>query len=91
MNHIVGWCAPSVVFLCAGSAKKGLRSFPGSGSIPMAVSNDHYYGYVNAFLAEYEDTWLECATTSLMWSSILVCDFFNEDKSLVLSQHFKER
>jgi hypothetical protein len=42
------------------------------GSIPMAISNDNYYGYIASLLVTRQVTWLECAAASLFWSTILV-------------------
>ena len=38
----------------------------------MNISNDHYYGHVNLFIVENNVTWLECAATCLIWSTMLV-------------------
>ena len=38
----------------------------------MSLSNDHYYGHVNRFLVENQVTWLECAASCLIWSTMLV-------------------
>ena len=47
------------------------------GTIPMSLSNDHYYGYVDRFLVENAVTWLECAAASVCWSTMLV--YYLED------------
>ena len=47
------------------------------GTIPMSLSNDHYYGYVDRFLVENQVTWLECAASSVCWSTMLV--YYLED------------
>ena len=41
-------------------------------TIPMSLSNDHYYGYVNKYIVEQNVTWLECAASCLIWSTMLV-------------------
>ena len=38
----------------------------------MAIANDNYYGYVRDFLVRESVTWLECAASSMFWSTILV-------------------
>ncbi len=30
-------------------------------TIPMAIANDHWYGYVQDLIAQYEVRWIECA------------------------------
>ena len=52
------------------------KTFDG-GEIPMSISNDHYYGFVNRFLVENQVTWLECAACSLIWTTMLV--YYLED------------
>ena len=47
-------------------------SYRDGGTIPMSISNDHYYGHVNRFIVENNVTWLECAATCLIWSTMLV-------------------
>ena len=41
-------------------------------SIPLALANDNFYGYINELLVKEEVTWLECACSNLVWSTILV-------------------
>ena len=41
----------------------------------MSISNDHYYGHINRFIVENNVTWLECAATCLIWSTMLVYYF----------------
>jgi hypothetical protein len=38
----------------------------------MSLSNDHYYGHVNRFMVENRVTWLECAASCMVWSTMLV-------------------
>ena len=38
----------------------------------MSISNDHYYGHVNKYIIENNATWLECAASCMVWSTILV-------------------
>ena len=42
------------------------------GTVPMAIANDNYYGYVMRLLIEKKVTWLECACASLVWTTIMV-------------------
>merc|ERR1711933_543928 len=42
------------------------------GTIPMSLSNDHYYGHVNKYIVDNNVTWLECAASCLTWSTMLV-------------------
>ena len=51
---------------------KGLDGFSGVGSVPMAVANDNFYGYVSPVLVDTNATWLECAAASLHWNSMMV-------------------
>ncbi len=50
----------------------GVGTFFQQANVPMLLSNDHYYGYVDALLASGQVTWLECACASLCWSTLLV-------------------
>ena len=45
--------------------------FHDGGSIPMSVSNDHYYGHVHEYLEKNKVTWLECAACCTVWSTML--------------------
>ena len=38
----------------------------------MSLANDNYYGYAMKLLAEKRVTWLECAASSLAWTTIMV-------------------
>ena len=38
----------------------------------MSLCNDHYYGHVNRFIVDEKVTWLECAASCMVWSTILV-------------------
>ena len=38
----------------------------------MSLSNDHYYGHVNRYMVENSVTWLECAASCMVWSTMLV-------------------
>ena len=38
----------------------------------MSISNDHYYGHVNNYIIKHKVTWLECAASCLVWSTMLV-------------------
>ena len=49
-----------------------LQAYTTVGSVPTAIANDNYYGYVCKLLTEKSVTWLECAAASLCWSTILV-------------------
>ena len=42
------------------------------GTIPMSLSNDHYYGHVNKYIVDNNVTWLECAASCMIWSTMLV-------------------
>ncbi|MCS5671004.1 MAG: hypothetical protein NZ577_04010, partial [Vicinamibacterales bacterium] len=41
-------------------------------TIPMAIANDNFYGYIDRVIVRYKATWLECAASSLVWSTIMV-------------------
>ena len=43
----------------------------------MSLSNDHYYGHVNRYMVEHSVTWLECAASCMIWSTMLV--YYLED------------
>ena len=49
-----------------------MNSFVDGGSVPMSLANDHYYGDVDRFLVENNVTRLECAASSVCWSTMLV-------------------
>ena len=38
----------------------------------MSLSNDHYYGHANRYIVENNVTWLECAASCMVWSTMLV-------------------
>jgi hypothetical protein len=38
----------------------------------MSLANDNYYGYTHKLLVEKQITWLECAASSLVWTTIMV-------------------
>ena len=42
------------------------------GTIPMSLCNDHHYGHVNRYIVENKVTWLECAASCMIWSTMLV-------------------
>ena len=48
------------------------RSQYRTAQIPMSLSNDHYYGHVNKYIVEKNVTWLECAASCMVWSTMLV-------------------
>ena len=55
--------------------RRGLTSYAAeadSGTIPMAIANDNYYGYALKLLVQKRITWLECAAASLVWTTIMV-------------------
>ena len=59
-------CEVPVCHDCSGKLRdhNAESSFLDGGTIPMSISNDHYYGFVNRFLVENQVTWLECAACS---------------------------
>ena len=42
------------------------------GTIPMSISNDHYYRHVSRYIVDNNVTWLECAACCTVWSTMLV-------------------
>ena len=46
--------------------------FQDGGTIPMSLSNDHYYGHVSRYIVENNVTWLEWAASCMIWSTMLV-------------------
>jgi len=44
----------------------------GVSTIPLALANDNFYGYIRELLVKENVTWLECACSNLVWSTILV-------------------
>ena len=38
----------------------------------MSLANDNYYGHVNRYIVENNVTWLECAASCMVWSTMLV-------------------
>ena len=70
-------CPECRVFICDDCDKKLRRhdsrsKFQDGGTIPMSLSNDHYYGHVNRYIVENNVTWLECAASCMIWSTMLV-------------------
>ena len=47
-------------------------SYNDGGTIPMSISNDHYYGHISRYIVENDVTWLECAACCTVWSTMLV-------------------
>ena len=67
-------CDRCQVPVCA-TCRSGIASYKASadtGSVPMALANDNYYGYAMKLLAEKRITWLECAAASLVWTTLMV-------------------
>ena len=57
------------------SCRKGLYSYRagrGESSVGLSLANDNFYGYALKLLVERRVTWLECAASSLVWSTIMV-------------------
>ena len=54
-----------------------LYKYHDGGTIPTSLSNDNFTGYVARFLVENQVTWLECAASSVCWSTMLV--YYLED------------
>ena len=69
-------CSHCSVPVCHDCWRK-LEMYIDAGTIPMSLSNDHYYGYVHSFLVDQQVTWLECAASSVCWSTMLV--YYLED------------
>ena len=44
----------------------------GHSTVPLALANDNYYGYVCKELVRHQATWLECAAAGLVWTTIIV-------------------
>ena len=70
-------CEHCRILLCDDCAQRlckhsATTQYTDGGTIPMSLSNDHYYGHVNRFMVENEVTWLECAAPCMVWSTILV-------------------
>ena len=70
-------CSQCEVPVCYGCIKRMKThnarspSFDG-GTIPMSLSNDHYYGHISKYIVENNVTWLECAASCTVWSTMLV-------------------
>ncbi len=45
------------------------------GTVPMALANDNFYGYAHELLVTKQITWLECAASSLVWTTIMLFYF----------------
>ena len=75
-QYVRRMCPHCAVPVCHDCWSK-LYLFKDSSTIPMSLSNDHYYGYVNRFLVDNRVTWLECAAASVCWSTMLV--YYLED------------
>ena len=67
-------CEVPVCYDCSGKLRDhdADSHFRDGGTIPMSISNDHYYGLVNRYIVENDVTWLECAACCTVWSTILV-------------------
>ena len=67
-------CKIPVCSLCWNQLEKHDCSSPfhDGGTIPMSLSNDHFYGHVNKYIIENNVTWLECAASCMIWSTMLV-------------------
>ena len=70
-------CPECRVPICDDCDKKLRRhdsksKFQDGGTIPMTLSNDHYYGHVSRYIVENNVTWLECAASCMIWSTMLV-------------------
>ncbi len=67
-------CESCVVPICT-ECRQRLASYEKvrlCSTVPMAIANDRYYGYVFDALAKGEVTWFECAAASLVWTTIVV-------------------
>ena len=57
------------------SCRIGLASYRagrGESSVSMSLANDNFYGHALKLLVARRVTWLECAASSLVWSTIMV-------------------
>ena len=73
--HCRTLCTQCTVPICS-LCSSGLHAFSArstAGTIPMALANDNFYGYVKWVLVSKRVTWLELACASICWSTILVC------------------
>ena len=68
VRRLCGKCRVPICMRC----RSGLRTYRHTSTIPMALANDHFYGYVQQYLVEQSVTWLECAAASVCWSTMLV-------------------
>ena len=67
-------CEHCAVPVCSG-CRLGLDTYDEKwkvSTVPMALANDNYYGYISSLLVSQQVTWLECACANLVWSTILV-------------------
>jgi hypothetical protein len=69
-------CSKCQIPICYSCWSK-LYNFSDRGSVPMSLVNDHYYSYIDKFLVEQNVSWLECAASSICWSTMLV--YYLED------------
>ena len=67
-------CCVPLCFKCKLGLDKGFTNVGGDKqtSIPMALSNDNFYGYAAKLLFTKQIWWLECAASSLVWTTIMV-------------------
>ena len=49
-----------------------LYKYEDGGTIPTSLSNDNFTGYSARSLVDNQVTWLECAASSVCWSTMLV-------------------
>ena len=69
-------CEQCMVPIC-NTCKHGLTTYVGNtryrkSTVPMSLSNDNFYAYAHKLLVEKKVTWLECAASSLVWTTIMV-------------------
>ena len=59
------------------------------GTIPMSLSNDHYYGHVNRYIVDKQVTWLECAASCMVWNTLVSLLLGNSIRSSH-ERHFRQ-
>ena len=53
------------------SCRISLATAKGRFNVPMALSNDNWYGYVQDIIARHDARWIECACASLCWTTLV--------------------
>ena len=69
--HLCDACELPVCRSCRTALATAPRDKPSvKPSVPMALANDQWYGYVQEVIARLDVRWIECACASLSWTAL---------------------